>query len=80
MHCRPDRDYASIAGCEPVGSFLKFIPIFSHEAQNLSDIVVDFLPANRIPLSNCRGQSYDNASNMSGRNSGLQARIRQGIN
>ena len=47
--------------------YLKFIPIFSQGAKNLADTVVGFLQENNIPLSNCRGQSYDNASNMSGR-------------
>ena len=56
-----------ILGREPVERFLKFIPIFSHGAKNLADTVVEFLQENNIPLSNCRGQSYDNASNMSGR-------------
>ena len=64
-------------GSEPVERFLKFIPIFSHGAKNLADTVVEFLQENNIPLSNCRGQSYDNASSMSGRYTGLQARIRE---
>ena len=66
-----------IKGCEPVERFLMFIPIFSHGAKDLTDTVVDFLSENKIPLSNCRGQSYDNASNMSGKYTGLQARIHQ---
>ena len=57
--------------------FLVFIPIFSHRAKALTDTVEDFLSENKIPLSNCRVQSYDNALNMSGRYSGLQARIHQ---
>ena len=57
--------------------FLMFIPIFSHGAKALTDTVVDFLNENKIPLSNCHCQSYDNASNMSGRYTGLQARIHQ---
>lgn len=31
---------------------------------------------NDFDIMNCRGQSYDNASNMSGIYSGLQARIK----
>ena len=50
---------------------------FSHGAKALTETVVDFLNENKIPLSNCRGQSYDNASNMSGRYTRLQARIHQ---
>ena len=54
-----------------------FIPIISLGAKALTDTVVDFLNDNKIPLSNCRGQSYDNASNTFGRCTGLQARIHQ---
>lgn len=64
-----------VLGCEPVKRFLSFIPIYSHGANNLTDTILEFLSANNIPLSNCRGQSYDNASNMAGRYSGVQARI-----
>ena len=64
-------------GCEPVEHCMVFISISSHEVKNLADNVMDFLNENKILLSNCRGQSYDNASNMSGRYTGLQARIHQ---
>ena len=30
----------------------------------------------KIPINNCRGQTYDNASNMAGKYSGVQARIK----
>ena len=66
-----------IKGCEPVERFVMFIPIFSHGAKALTDIFVDFLNENKIPLAYCHGQSYDNASNMSGRYTGLQALIHQ---
>ena len=36
-----------------------------------------FLEKHQIKLSDCRGQSYDNGSNMSGKYLGLQARIRE---
>ena len=36
-----------------------------------------FLEKHQIKLSDCRGQSYDNGSNMSGKYSGLQARIQE---
>jgi len=35
------------------------------------------LGANDLDIKNCCGQSYDNASNMSGMYSGLQARIKE---
>jgi hypothetical protein len=33
-----------------------------------------------LPIADCRGQSYDNASNMSGKYNGMQAIIRQQCN
>ncbi|KAF0684068.1 zinc finger MYM-type protein 1-like, partial [Aphis craccivora] len=41
------------------------------------DHVTMVLEENEIDINNCRGQSYDNASNMSGIYSGLQARIKE---
>jgi hypothetical protein len=43
----------------------------------LTEVVVKFLQDIEIDLLNCRGQSYDNASNMSGHYEGLQARIKE---
>ena len=43
--------------------------------QSICQTLVDFLNENHIPLSKCRGQSYDNASNISGRYTGLQAQV-----
>jgi len=57
--------------CDPVERFLQFIPVRSHGAENLADVVIKFLQDNGIPLSDCRGQTYDNASNMAGRYSGV---------
>ena len=54
-----------------------FIPIFFHGAKALTYTVVDFLNENKIPLSNCHGQSYDNTSNVSGRYTRLEPRIHQ---
>ena len=62
--------------CDPVERFLRFIPVSSHGAENLADVVIKFLQDNGIPPLDCRGQTYDNASNMAGRYSGLQARLR----
>ncbi|XP_023247673.1 uncharacterized protein LOC111643719 [Copidosoma floridanum] len=61
----------------PVERFLTFIPIEGHGAEYLSTVIIDFLEKNDLNIKDCRGQSYDNASNMSGRYSGLQARIKQ---
>ena len=60
-----------------VERFVEFIPIYSHTSENLASTVFDFLKKYDIRIEDCRGQSYDNASNMSGRYSGLQARFRE---
>ena len=49
----------------------------NHNAEHLQDKLLTFLNENGVNIANCRGQSYDNASNMSGRYNGLQARIKQ---
>lgn len=57
--------------------FLGFVPIESHTGLYLFDTVMSLLTTNGISISNCRGQAYDNASNMSGKYKGLQAQIKQ---
>jgi hypothetical protein len=61
----------------PKERFLQFIPIHGHKADHLADVVTSFLKDNNISLMNCRSQSYDNAANISGHYSGLQARLRE---
>ena len=61
----------------PVERFLKFIPNCGHKAEDLAKVVLETLKNNDLDIADCRGQSYDNASNMSGVYSGLQARIKQ---
>ena len=56
----------------PVERFLSFIPITSHTGRSLADVVLLFCEEHSIDFSNCRGQSYDNASNMSGIYKGVQ--------
>ena len=62
---------------EPVERFLQFIPIYSHQGKSLSDVIVNFLSNNALGIMNCRSQSYDNASNMSGVYKGVQACIKE---
>lgn len=57
--------------------FFTFIDIYGHTAEYLCKVVLETLDKWGIDIKNCRGQSYDNASNMSGKYSGLQARIKQ---
>ncbi len=63
---------------QPVERFLHFIPIGGHKGADLEDTVLSVLKDAGINLKNCRGQCYDNASNMSGVYKGLQARIIKG--
>lgn len=60
----------------PIERFLNFIPIFSHGAEELAATIIMNLQDHGIQIENCRGQSYDNASNMAGKYSGVQARIK----
>ena len=46
--------------------FLNFIPIASHTGEALANILLKFFKQVGIDAANIRGQSYDNASNMSG--------------
>ena len=61
----------------PVEKFIKFLDMDSHNAEHLQDKLLTSLNENIIDIGNYRGQSYDNASNMSCRYNGLQARIKQ---
>lgn len=56
-----------------VERFLGFVPIEHHDGQYLFDLLHKILNDNNIDILNCRSQSYDNASNMSGLYSGVQA-------
>lgn len=60
-----------------VERFLCFLPSVGHRSEALFDAVIKDLAENEIDIENCRGQSFDNASNMSGMYTGLQARIRE---
>ncbi|CAG9831899.1 unnamed protein product [Diabrotica balteata] len=46
-----------------------------HSSQELEETVIGMLESLKLDIKNCRGQSYYNASNMSGKYSGLQAHI-----
>ncbi|GBP20894.1 hypothetical protein EVAR_80713_1 [Eumeta japonica] len=52
---------------------------FSEASRTYKDAetILNFLEIHDIPIKDCRGQSYDNASNMSGNYSGLQTRIKE---
>ena len=61
----------------PVERFVTFIPIEEHTGEGLATKLLDFMENTRISIKDCRGQSYDNAANMSGRFNGMQAKIKE---
>ena len=61
----------------PTERFIGFIKNTGHKAEELFIAVTEMLEINGIDIQNCRGQSYDNAFNMSGKYSELQARIKE---
>ncbi|CAH1104538.1 unnamed protein product [Psylliodes chrysocephalus] len=59
-----------------VEKFLKFLENTGHKSEQMEECILNLLSELNIRLEDCREQSYDNASNMSGIHSGLQARIK----
>ncbi len=59
----------------PVERFMGFLPNVGHKSEQLEEAIISFLKLHDLDIKNCVGQSYDNASNMSGCYSGLLARI-----
>lgn len=60
----------------PVERFVKYLDMEGHSGEQLAQSLMDFLQKYDIDIKNCRGQTYDNASNMSGKYNGMQAHIR----
>ncbi|XP_045025191.1 zinc finger MYM-type protein 1-like [Daphnia magna] len=61
----------------PVERFVGFIPMSGHSGAAMKDLVMETLEKLQISIEDCRGQSYDIASNMSGIYNGLQALIKE---
>lgn len=55
---------------------LELKSIESHTGQSIYDVLEKFLSDVGLNIEDCRGQSYDNASNMSGKFKGLQAHVK----
>lgn len=68
--------YVSQEGCIEE-CFLKFLPITSHTGDSLCTSVLTALQEMEINFDNCRGQRYDNGSNMSGCYKGLQSHMKE---
>ncbi|XP_063732765.1 zinc finger MYM-type protein 1-like isoform X2 [Eleginops maclovinus] len=86
MDCTPDISHKEqlsvvlrIVNCEtPVSiaeHFLGFVHVEDTTGKGLSEILLDQLEKHNLSISDCRGQSYDNGSNMMGHKQGVQARI-----
>lgn len=60
-----------------VERFLCFVKNPGHTGKKLSETILHTLAVHGLNIDNCRGQSYDNAANMSGIYSGLQARVKE---
>ena len=59
----------------PVERFVTFMPNQGHKAEDMFDGIMQFIDTHGIDIQHCRGQSYDNASAMSGWYNGLQAKV-----
>ena len=59
--------------------FMGFLKIEKHTAEYLQEIVLYNLKQLGLDIENCRGQNYDNATNMSGKYNSLQTSIRTRI-
>ncbi|XP_025413483.1 zinc finger MYM-type protein 1-like isoform X1 [Sipha flava] len=57
--------------------FVGFLKSVGHEGEDMETALIQHFTDLDINFKNCRGQSYDNASNMSGIYNGLQARIKR---
>lgn len=69
--------YVSPDTGKPVERFLTYLDTKIHTGENQANAVVSYLENScRIDFSQCRGQSYDNAANMSGAYKGMQKKIR----
>lgn len=55
--------------------FLAFVDCNKKTGEDIAKLIIDTLKKHSIPLTNCRGQGYDNGSNMSGSYKGAQAII-----
>lgn len=62
-------------GSKKIERFLTFLSNVGKKGDEVFEELKAFLASQGIKLSDCRGQSYDNGSNMAGKYSGVQARL-----
>ncbi|KAL6456301.1 hypothetical protein MHYP_G00348440 [Metynnis hypsauchen] len=58
-----------------VERFIEVKDFHKKTGQEISEMILEALQSNGIPLQECRGQGYDNGANMSGKVKGVQAQI-----
>ena len=56
---------------------VELIQVPKTDSETLTSVLKDCLVRLALPISQCRGQAYDGASNMSGHISGVAARIQE---
>jgi|UniRef100_A0A2S2R0P7 hypothetical protein len=56
--------------------FMGFINVNSTTGLHLTNVLLEKLKYNKIEINNCRGQSYDNGTNMKGQYQGVQVQIK----
>ena len=61
----------------PRERFLTFMDNQGHTGVAMANALLEFLESHNIHIKDCRGQSYDNAANMSGKYRGMQALIKE---
>lgn len=62
---------------KPVERFVGFLPNVGHAGEDMFNAIKKMLKTWDLDIKNCRGQSYDNAANMSGVYKGLKSRIQE---
>nr|XP_047141318.1 zinc finger MYM-type protein 1-like [Hydra vulgaris] len=55
--------------------FLGFFSVSDSTGLGLTEVLIELLTKHGLEISNCRGQGYDNGSNMKGKINGVQKRI-----
>ncbi|KAG6927675.1 zinc finger MYM-type containing 1, partial [Chelydra serpentina] len=68
--------YVSPTDGKPVERFITFLNLKSHTGEEMANQVLHYLcQVCKIDFSECKGQSYDNAANMSGRYQGMEKKL-----
>lgn len=68
-------DNAHVKGWTINERFIEFVDFAKKTGKEFASMIEESLQRHRIDLTDCRGQGYDNGSNMSGKVKGVQAQI-----